>query len=832
MKKLNLTVLQITLLLVVVSFFVFRPTPVMAACTATTGVWGVAGTWSGCNDGIPTPDDDVIIPSGAVVTVGDSVYATAASLTINNAGAATGIIISGAFDLNIIGAISLTAPTVDGTTSIDVGSGSLYGSSLTIAGGDGSKISQIISTGGSITVTNDITFTGTAANARLTAPGIMYVGGDIGGGGTFNGASGSIILNGTGNQTLGAYAGYNTILVTNSAGTVSFSSGVTTLADRLTLNANSTVDTTNTDLTVEGVTWIKDGAELLISSIDGSKTFTGNVQVDVGGAWTENAAEIVTFGGDLTNEGIFNANTGNHVFVGAGASLYGEIAIPSLVIDGTVTNRATTTAPVSLTGSGTLTNAVSNGVGGVLNLGGVVADSVLVAEAIGNTVNYNKMGDQDVKAIDYYNLTLSGSGIKTIATHLSIMNITSIASGVVANMTDESDYSSTYSLYFNGSGQIDGLWGATGSDADNINDVYLSGAGTIQTSDTVPPIFTAERTAENTIVLTFNEPVNASADTNAWTVAGASAVSSSEVVSDTTMTLTTTGLSGTAGTPEVNYVQASGDVNDEAIVPNELADGGAVVAADKIPPTLTITLSDTALAVGETSVVTFTFSEEPTGFANADVTTPNGTLSTVTVDDEDAKIYLATFTPTESVNDSTNIITVGTDWTDSAVALNAPVASTESENYSVDTVVPAVISSSRTSGGGGSVKKPVIVATTTVISLASSTLPLGQIRQALRTLITQFLTVGSSGSEVSELQNRLKNEGFFTGVPTGYYGPMTRASVMAYQRAHGITPLGYVGPATRAELNKSDNSALIASINAQIQAILKRIMEMQANGVN
>jgi hypothetical protein len=64
------------------------------------------------------------------------------------------------------------------------------------------------------------------------------------------------------------------------------------------------------------------------------------------------------------------------------------------------------------------------------------------------------------------------------------------------------------------------------------------------------------------------------------------------------------------------------------------------------------------------------------------------------------------------------------------------------------------------------------------------------------------LTVGMSGQDVMELQTRLRDEGYFTVDPTGYFGPLTRSAVMAYQSAMGIPATGYVGPLTRARLNQ------------------------------
>ncbi|WP_254885750.1 L,D-transpeptidase family protein [Streptomyces sp. NA02950] len=54
------------------------------------------------------------------------------------------------------------------------------------------------------------------------------------------------------------------------------------------------------------------------------------------------------------------------------------------------------------------------------------------------------------------------------------------------------------------------------------------------------------------------------------------------------------------------------------------------------------------------------------------------------------------------------------------------------------------------------------------------------------------IAVGSSGERVRELQARLRQLGLFGRNPTGYYGSVTRASVLAYQRGHGLVATGSV----------------------------------------
>jgi len=64
------------------------------------------------------------------------------------------------------------------------------------------------------------------------------------------------------------------------------------------------------------------------------------------------------------------------------------------------------------------------------------------------------------------------------------------------------------------------------------------------------------------------------------------------------------------------------------------------------------------------------------------------------------------------------------------------------------------------------------------------------------------LEVGSEGTDVMELQSILIAEGYLkTGVPTDYFGPLTKAALAVYQKTHGIEPAsGFYGATTRAYL--------------------------------
>jgi putative chitinase len=62
------------------------------------------------------------------------------------------------------------------------------------------------------------------------------------------------------------------------------------------------------------------------------------------------------------------------------------------------------------------------------------------------------------------------------------------------------------------------------------------------------------------------------------------------------------------------------------------------------------------------------------------------------------------------------------------------------------------------------------------------------------------LKLGSSGPDVSTLQDRLSELGFTPGATDGQFGPATQAAVMAFQQSQGLLADGVVGPRTAAAL--------------------------------
>lgn len=121
-------------------------------------------------------------------------------------------------------------------------------------------------------------------------------------------------------------------------------------------------------------------------------------------------------------------------------------------------------------------------------------------------------------------------------------------------------------------------------------------------------------------------------------------------------------------------------------------------------------------------------------------------------------------------------------------------------------------------GGGGSIAAtpatPAVPGVSPAVPATPATPAQGKVLGAEAYNFTKDLHMGSSGADVTELQKLLIAEGFDIpaitkgGITYGYFGGQTLSAVIAYQRAHGVSPAkGYVSTLTRAELNKGTTPA-------------------------
>jgi hypothetical protein len=109
------------------------------------------------------------------------------------------------------------------------------------------------------------------------------------------------------------------------------------------------------------------------------------------------------------------------------------------------------------------------------------------------------------------------------------------------------------------------------------------------------------------------------------------------------------------------------------------------ISVDTLAPTLSITSSASALKVGETAVITFTFSDAPSGFALGDITANFGSLSGLTAT-ANPLVYTALYTPTAGTALANDVISVaGSVYADAAGNLGTAA---NSAAIAIDTLAP------------------------------------------------------------------------------------------------------------------------------------------------
>lgn len=73
---------------------------------------------------------------------------------------------------------------------------------------------------------------------------------------------------------------------------------------------------------------------------------------------------------------------------------------------------------------------------------------------------------------------------------------------------------------------------------------------------------------------------------------------------------------------------------------------------------------------------------------------------------------------------------------------------------------------------------------------------MNQITTPINTPPIGFLTIGSSGAQVTTLQQNLKQLNYFYGNPTGFFDKSTQDAVMRFQQSYGLPMTGNVDPRT------------------------------------
>ena len=100
--------------------------------------------------------------------------------------------------------------------------------------------------------------------------------------------------------------------------------------------------------------------------------------------------------------------------------------------------------------------------------------------------------------------------------------------------------------------------------------------------------------------------------------------------------------------------------------------------------------------------------------------------------------------------------------------------------------------------------------------------------------LAAVLEVGSSGSDVKKVQQKLIGWGYLSGTADGKYGEATRKAVVAFQRKNGLAADGRVGPATAAAMGVTLSGGSVAASSTSIisadHLLLSKLVYAEARG--
>ena len=519
MKQFYLKFTKTTLSKSLLGLILFIGMQGMQAATITSnaivGNWSSTSAWVG--GVVPTAADDVVIVSGATISMTASFAMNAdTKVTVNSGGILTitnstldftlgTLAVDGTF--NNAGKIAVLT-SLEGagifnnsaTASVLKLSGTITIATLTI----GSTSNTVEYNGGNQTIKNVTTYRNLITSGSGTKTWALVAGGATAQGLTVN--SGAPLIIGNSLTTIASVSMTNSGTDYTVAPTVTFSappSGTTATGTAVIGTVAPNIGKITVTITNPGSGYL---TPPMVSFTGGTFTTaaTGNAVITAPGTFTigtigSTISDALTFGASNTgNRNVYKllinssgsfidlsttnstisipTGVGNY-FTNNGTVVTNTIAIGSTTATGIVENNGTITCK-ALGGIFVGSTFVNNGPG-VLNYIGTAAPLVnTFTSAPGSTVNYSFTGDQAVRATDYSNLILSGSGTKTIDTAASSplckesLSLIDIATATVNNTAVGVD-----KLFIGGIGKSNGTWGAapaTNSDARLLGAGYLT----------------------------------------------------------------------------------------------------------------------------------------------------------------------------------------------------------------------------------------------------------------------------------------------------------------------------------------------------------------------
>jgi hypothetical protein len=346
-------------------------------------------------------------------------------------------------------------------------------------------------------------------------------------------------------------------------------------------------------------------------------------------------------------------------------------------------NVRDTTNLISLNNAG-YTDLAGNAGSGVTNSGNFTIDTVQPSATIVVADNALNIGDTSLVTITFSEAVSGFTNADLTIANGTLTSVSSNDGGVTwtATFTPSSAISDTSNVITLDNSGVQNGSGNSGSGTTDSNNYAVD---TVRPTATIVVANPALGVGDSSlVVITFSEAVtglsNADLTVNNGTL---STVSSAD--GGVTWTATFTPTSGVTDTSNVITLDNTG-IADLAGNSGSGTTDSNNYAIDSQRPTATIVMADPVLSAGETSLVTVTFSEAVSGFDNSDLNVAHGTLSAVSSSDGGIT-WTALFTPAAGIRAASNVITLANTGI-ADLAGNAGTGTTDSANYSIDTVLP------------------------------------------------------------------------------------------------------------------------------------------------
>ncbi len=417
---------KITFALMIV-LLVLAVAPVIPARAATrtasvSGSWNSTTTWGGSQP--PGSSDSVTINSGVTVTVpgGYSASSSSISFTTGTSGPASITLADSTSSLTVGGAVTIQQQA-SGTNvnQINVGAGTFTAASVALsATTDASRFSQILISSGTVTVSGDITSSGTASRIVFSGAGRINAGGTLlsGTAGTFTPSSGTVNFNHAGAQTVGAYT-YNNLILS--------SSGAKTLPAGTTVNGNLSI-------TGSATASVAAGQNLSVGTLNLGSVGTAN------GTWgsTSSTATFKTNTYFASTTGYLTVSTDTRT-PQAALAVTGPVSV-TYGSTGTITYSGGSGTGAISYGQGASTGCTVNTTSGVITVNNVTGSCVVTVTKAADKNYLETSSDESDVALAPRAVTLTGTRPydTTTLAQAAILSITNIVGSDVVTVASGS----------------------------------------------------------------------------------------------------------------------------------------------------------------------------------------------------------------------------------------------------------------------------------------------------------------------------------------------------------------------------------------------------------